>query len=68
MESVCYVCTKQGNNEALKAALNDICFIPLSFMEQIQDMGTVEQDHLLKAISMITGAIKAQEDLEVEIL
>ena len=64
MESVCYVCTKQGNNEALKLALNDICFIPLSFLNSIQDMATAEQDHLLKAISMITGAIKAQEDLE----
>jgi hypothetical protein len=58
MESVCYVCTKQGNDQAMKMALNDICLLPLSFMEQI-DVQNVEKDHLMKALSMITGAVKA---------
>ena len=32
MESVCYVCTKQDNENAL-TLMNDICSIPLSFMQ-----------------------------------
>lgn len=60
MESLCYVCTKQENEAALKAALGDICSIPLSFMNQIQadNLQTIEKSHLIKALSMITGAIK----------
>jgi len=33
MESICYVCTKQEDQNALKLALDDICSIPLSFMQ-----------------------------------
>lgn len=68
MESVCYVCTKQSNTEALKAALSDICSIPLSFMDQIQDISSANKDHLLKCISMLTGAVKAQSDLDEVIM
>ena len=33
MESICYVCTKLEDENALKLALGDICSIPLSFMQ-----------------------------------
>jgi hypothetical protein len=70
MESTCYVCTKQQNVEHMKLALSDICGIPLSFMQSMsfEDIGSIDKDQLLKALSMIEGVIKALLDLEEAML
>ena len=70
MESICYVCTKQADENALKLALSDICSIPLAFMQQIQltDLPTVDKSHLLKAVSMIAGALRALQELSEAVL
>jgi len=70
MESICYVCTKQEDENALKLALSDICSIPLTFMQEIQseDLPNVDKSHLLKAVSMMTGAIRALQELSEAVL
>lgn len=60
MESVCYA--KKTNDQALKLALFDICAIPLSLLEKVQqpeEIKNIDKNYLLKIISMLTGAIKA---------
>ena len=50
--------------------MGDVCSIPLSFMNQIdaQNIQNIDKLHLIKALSMITGAIKGLNELDQQLL
>ena len=57
MESLCFICTRQKTRQFLP----DVIRIPIDFITQIpqEAIASTDQNHLMKLILMLTGAIKA---------
>ena len=64
MESICYVCSKQNGLQAQQEAFGDICQGPLSYVLTNQADKPADYVSLIKAITMLTGAVKACGDME----
>lgn len=70
MEAMCYVCTRQSNDESITLSLNDLCNLPVVFYGFIKDeeIHNIDKIMILKANSLIEGAIKATKDLNADLI
>lgn len=70
MESLCCVCSHQADPLVLQQSFNNIAQIPVDFLNSIQsgDAAQVDRQHLVRAIAMVRGALKATIHLSDELL
>lgn len=66
MESLCYVATQQPDENSIKAALGDTCSSAVQLLSgnDAPAIQTADKSHLLKAVVMLTGAVKALQSME----
>ena len=70
MESLCYVCTQQPDQASIKTALGDICSsaVQMLSVNDPQAIQAADKSHLLKAVVMLAGAVKALQGLDANAL
>lgn len=68
-EGVCFICSKQEHTSQIKQALADLLHEPLSYIQSFSLQAQVTgSQNLMKAIFMLTGAVKALQTLPIETL
>ena len=65
VESVCYVCSMQQTIDQKRQALIDVMSSPVSLIVGLKNKQLNEGD-LIKAVSMLTGAVKALSEMQKE--
>lgn len=61
MESLCCVCSHQADPQVLQQSFNNIAQIPVNILNSVQNgqVTQVNRQHLIKAIAMVQGSLKA---------
>jgi hypothetical protein len=69
MESLAYICTKQPDQNVMKASIASIFSIPFEIISKLDsEVSGQNRDQLVKVILMLIGSIKAMQDMDKPVM